>query len=184
MRSLTLDWERLEDETPKAYDAFCTYRAMKPAERSIDGARAKSGKAPGQIRAWERWSTKHRWVARVKAWDDNLAALMAKAQEDTVQEMAKRHAALGQNFQIVSNLVLQEWSRRIKNNEVDLEDVPVDVLSRLTREAAATAKVGVDMEIRASGKDEAGGVGAHFKLTITDEGRKQLADLFGDDDEH
>jgi len=96
-------WNKQPEETPKAYAAFCIYRDLKPGERSIDTAyrqtlsdeeRQKSAKrAPG---CWDRWSAKHKWVARVEAYDNHLDGIAQAAKEAEIQRVmsegyAQRH---------------------------------------------------------------------------------------------
>ena len=67
-------WEQRADESAKAYAAFCKYRALPAAERSIDAAwkKYKEGTesiTPGYFRAW---AAKNEWVARARAYDAYL----------------------------------------------------------------------------------------------------------------
>lgn len=66
-------WEKREDETPKAFAAFCAYRDMGKG-RSLDGAwRRQKGDekatAPGHF---TRWSVAHDWEERAAAYDAYL----------------------------------------------------------------------------------------------------------------
>jgi hypothetical protein len=70
--------ERLPDESPRAYRAFCCYRDLGP-NRSLDrawegycttpdeGKKSKSARRPGH---WGAWSQKFSWVRRAEAHDD------------------------------------------------------------------------------------------------------------------
>ena len=64
-------WDRLPDESPKAYTAFLAYRDCGP-DRSIPRAAGVADAYPGGYRHhwWKRWSTQYRWVSRCEAWDD------------------------------------------------------------------------------------------------------------------
>jgi hypothetical protein len=64
-------WERLPDETDKAFAAFCVYRDLSSG-RSIEKVQEKLGKNAGYIRVLYDWSSKNKWVDRVKAYDDYL----------------------------------------------------------------------------------------------------------------
>lgn len=81
-------WEIQEEETPKAFAAFCAYRDM-GHQRSIGGA---SGKASAP-RAWREWSVRHRWVERVAAYDEHLASVAVAVAEDCVKSQAAAYRA-------------------------------------------------------------------------------------------
>lgn len=63
-------WERLPNETDKAFAAFCQYLELGP-DRSIGQAhqRQNSGKTAAKSRWWEEWSSQYDWVARARAFD-------------------------------------------------------------------------------------------------------------------
>lgn len=72
---LAQPWRRLEEETPKAFDAFTVYLELGPS-RSIGKVRETIGKRSGYDRQLEKWSSKYNWIARAKAFD--TAELEAK----------------------------------------------------------------------------------------------------------
>lgn len=86
-------WERLPDETPKAFIAFHIYRDTEPINRSIAKCveAQKYSKATSKIRLWAVWSSKYRWVERVEAYDRyaDERALMIDMQAE--KEMRERH---------------------------------------------------------------------------------------------
>ena len=89
-----LAWERQENESARAYEAFSLYRDM-GAERSL----VKVGHSLGKSRALiERWSSQHDWVDRVKALEARDEMLRREAVEAHVQagaeDRGKREAAL------------------------------------------------------------------------------------------
>jgi len=71
-------WEKREEESSKAFNAFCAYRDLPPHERNLSIAYAKAykknmslyqngpRKAPAFIK---QWSAKFDWVKRCEAWD-------------------------------------------------------------------------------------------------------------------
>lgn len=80
-------WERLPAESAPAFAAFQFYRAMAPAERSLDAVgdalskpSRSPGKAPGRApgRVF-RWSREHRWVDRARAYDAHVDAETTRA---------------------------------------------------------------------------------------------------------
>lgn len=85
-------WERKENETSKAFAAFCAYRDLGPG-RSISKAHATvkprqtsgRGKAP---RHWEEWASLHDWPKRAQDYDLHLE-LQARQRRE-----AEHHAEL------------------------------------------------------------------------------------------
>ena len=81
-------WDRREDETDKAWGAFCLYRDLSPHERSLyavsealygDDEDEETGQEPAKNRprmapSWVReWSSRFSWVERARAHDDHIA---------------------------------------------------------------------------------------------------------------
>lgn len=73
-------WHRLENESAKAYDAFCSYYVLPPQHRSIAEAWRQTAAKARQERVrekpprhWADWSSAHSWVDRALAHDVYLA---------------------------------------------------------------------------------------------------------------
>jgi hypothetical protein len=77
-------WERLPDETSKAYAAFRQYRDLGPT-RTVT---AMSGVS--QISAG-RWARQHRWPARAAAWDAEAYRIEDARRLDQIREMDENH---------------------------------------------------------------------------------------------
>lgn len=94
-------WERQPGESPKAFQAFATYRDLGPG-RTIDAAYCTAkGLPPGSRRAarrWFTWSVQHRWVERVAAWDAEQDRLRRERAAKELEEMHERHAAMAKAF--------------------------------------------------------------------------------------
>ena len=124
-------WERREDETTKAYEAFCIYRDM-GRERSLNKVAEKLSKSDTLIK---RWSFTHGWVNRVAKWDDEQdrieREIAQKEQAKAIKDMRKRHADLGQAMLIKAARAL----KRIPDEEIKPGDISrmVDVASKLER---------------------------------------------------
>jgi hypothetical protein len=58
-------WERLDGESPQAFEAFAAYRDM-GADRSLSKVARHLGKSKSLL---DRWSVQHHWVNRSDAWD-------------------------------------------------------------------------------------------------------------------
>jgi hypothetical protein len=95
-------WERQNNESSKAYAAFCVYRDLGP-ERSLDKALSVANKKPTNRRHWSRWMEKYRWYERAQAYDDYIERKERKEKEKAIlekaDEMADRHVKLAKAFQ-------------------------------------------------------------------------------------
>jgi hypothetical protein len=82
-------WDRLPDESPKAYRAFLTFRDLGES-RTLMAASQTLGKSYSLIR---RWSKRHRWEERVWAWDVAQSrqdeAVVRRRRDDVVQQLAQ-----------------------------------------------------------------------------------------------
>lgn len=124
-------WERQENETPRAYEAFCVYRDLGPG-RSI----TKTSQALHKNRTTiGEWSTKNDWVKRATAWDDEndrLARELAqKEQAEAIKKMRKRHAALAMKMLEKAEAAIDS----IIDEDIKPTDIPrmVDVAAKLER---------------------------------------------------
>jgi len=77
-------WLRRDDETAKAYAAASLYFEM-GAKRSLEAAAQKCIKNVSLLR---RWSVKHQWLKRAKAYDAHLDAIAQKAIDKTAEKGA------------------------------------------------------------------------------------------------
>lgn len=77
-------WEKLPDETSKAYAAFRQYRDA-GAGRSVQGMTGVS------IISAQRWSRRHRWPARAQAWDAEAYRIEDARRLDQIREMDENH---------------------------------------------------------------------------------------------
>lgn len=65
-------WDRIGGEggeTTQAHAAFVAYLELGP-RRTHEAARVKLGRRSGYIRTIEKWSTKHTWISRARAFDE------------------------------------------------------------------------------------------------------------------
>jgi len=139
-------WERQENETPKAFDAFCAYRDLPTAERSLQKAWSKykertgnkSGTMPGRFRDW---SSANKWVDRVGAYDDYKDAQHREAyeverlkQRDNRQQVVRAlqgmTAKVMQTQQQVSmtpaelNALANAVSKVLNESRIEFDDLP------------------------------------------------------------
>lgn len=116
-------WEQQPGESAKAYAAFCLYRDLPPAKRSLravteliygpkPGMKRSQRNVPGKIRDWAaRW----RWAERAKAWDEEQDRQNREAQLQAIKEMRERHAEQAKYLQAkaleaLQKMVPQEFS--------------------------------------------------------------------------
>ena len=124
-------WERRENETTKAYEAFCIYRDM-GRERSLSKVAEKQQKSGSLI---GRWSRENDWVKRAARWDDEQDRIdretAQREQAKAIKEMRKRHADLGTAMLIKAAQALKS----IPIQDIKPGDISrmVDVASKLER---------------------------------------------------
>lgn len=120
-------WERLVDESTRAYAAFVHYRDLDPEIRSIpravEAARDKNpgkhrGKIETQINQAERWSSAHLWRARAEAWDQMLERRRVEGIIEARHEMGLRHVSLVDRMLETALAVFAE----IKPGEISVSD--------------------------------------------------------------
>lgn len=89
-------WERQPGETSTAFAAFRRYRDTPAKDRSIAKCvqEYNKGKGRANVGQWERWSTKHNWVARVTAWEDEQDRVARTARLEEIVEMNRRHTQI------------------------------------------------------------------------------------------
>lgn len=124
-------WERLKNETSKAYEAFCVYRDL-GTERSITKTSQTLDKNRTTV---GEWSTKYDWVKRAAAWDDEqdriAREIAQKEQAKAIREMRKKHANLASAMLLKATKALS----KIPDDEIKAGDVTrmVDIASKLER---------------------------------------------------
>lgn len=87
-------WDRLEDETDKAWEAFVYYREQLNVSLA-DLADDQYWDMPGKLTVLERWSSKYNWVARRRAfhsWLDQQRQLKKMQTFAELDELAMKEA--------------------------------------------------------------------------------------------
>lgn len=80
-------WDRRADESGPAFEAFASYRDAGPS-RSLEAVTAALEKSWTLI---SRWSGRHEWVARVAAYDTDIARRASeRTEEDDVEALARQ----------------------------------------------------------------------------------------------
>ena len=100
-------WDRLENESSKAYEAFCRYRDM-GISRSVMKVQEKYSDNYKTERLLHRWSTTFSWVNRCREFDKYMEKEMRKEFKNEYIEMNKRHAQYATLLQRKAMEQLQE----------------------------------------------------------------------------
>lgn len=77
-------WERLPEETGRAYEAFRAFRDLGPTRRLVDVPDTKLGTVRG-------WSQRYRWQERARAWDGEAYRIEDARRLEARRQMDERH---------------------------------------------------------------------------------------------
>ncbi len=118
-------YEKLETETPKAYEAFCAYRDM-GSSRSLHRVRDEEGKSHGTL---EKWCRDHNWVKRVEAYDIDQEAIARQileeenreAYREKLRKYRQENEEIGNALRATAVIVLKKF--RTFANDLDPKDI-------------------------------------------------------------
>src|ERR687889_416180 len=88
-------WDRLSNESGRAYEAFKVYMFMSPAERSVVGAWREWTENPEAARPspfFKGWAREHAWPERARAHDHHLELIRERGMEKAIEEEAAKQA--------------------------------------------------------------------------------------------
>ena len=85
-------WDRQPGEGSKPWAAFCVYRDMDPAMRSLSNVAQQLSKSKVLM---ARWSSSWRWVGRVQAWDSEKDRQKRAGALKAIEDMGRRQVAMG-----------------------------------------------------------------------------------------
>src|SRR5215204_3112473 len=92
-------WDRLENESDRAYRAFECFLNLPSGERTLLGAYRRhvgNSEAAKPSDTWSGWSNAFAWRERAAAYDDHLASRRREAYERGIEEEAERQGALAE----------------------------------------------------------------------------------------
>lgn len=141
-------WERQDNESDQAFEAFELYR-LQGQVRSLAKAARDLGKSTTLL---EGWSTKHGWRLRVLAWDRHEARLL---NEKIIIGRADMRARLINQAQ---NMQLKAASRVANMSEADIRALsPAQVVAffRAAADAEVKARSIPDVEMEGAERDTA-----------------------------
>ena len=109
-------YERQPNEPDQAFEAFCLYRDMGVAVRSIKKAAKKLNRSQTLLGNWNRiWS----WRTRVTEWDRFLDSEVRKEDIKAARDMRKRHIKISLGMQRLASL---ELNRLLEDAETKSAD--------------------------------------------------------------
>jgi hypothetical protein len=116
------EWDRLPQESPKAYAAFNVYRNLEPRERTTKVAAELfygGDVTEATIGTLGTWSRNYSCVARALAWDEWIRKAEDEERIKAVREMRSRHATLAKMIQKKA----LDRLRKMIPEELSVEDV-------------------------------------------------------------
>jgi hypothetical protein len=98
-------WERLADESGKAYKAFCVFRdygAERNIRKAVESFETDKSKWEKRYRVWRNWSTDYRWRERALDYDRYTEKLKATEFRKTIEAQGEVHRAItGKMLEVV-----------------------------------------------------------------------------------
>jgi hypothetical protein len=104
-------WERLSDESAKAFQAFAAYRDLPVEERSLSTVSEQLRKSKSLC---ARWSAQFRWVERAAAWDshqDERRRTRLAAEREKMIERQLQHNRIASQALMAPLLALAKLSQ-------------------------------------------------------------------------
>lgn len=122
-------WERKENESNKAFQAFCIFRDL-GAGRTLAAVAEKLRKSYDLIR---RWSKNYFWQNRADAWDKMISEKAAKKAAEEYAKMLEVQINLGKMLQAKAAKAIQN---------IDFENVSIKSLPSVVN----AINIGVEIE--------------------------------------
>jgi|ERR1700674_3408463 len=134
--------ERLPQESPRAYRAFCIYRDLGP-DRSLDQAwkRFCAASDPAKYRGsarrpghWAAWSQKYQWVERAEGYDDFI-------EEENRSAAAERRRKLHEARSKFQSEEQQRIENQVRNADAVLDKMgtaPLNEVIQITKDGNKT----------------------------------------------
>ena len=133
-RAASEDFDCLEKEGAKAYEAFTVYRDLPIHERSLTTVSARLQKSKSLC---ARWSVQFRWVERARAWDshqDQMRRTRLAAEREKIRERQLQQSHIASQALMASLVAL---AKRAQTKADAFASVPAADLAKV---AALSAK--------------------------------------------
>lgn len=140
-------FDRLENESDPAWQAFVAYRDLGP-ERNIRKVAQSLSKS---VALMGEWSSRHQWVARAAAWDAEVDRHRRAASLSAISEMVERHATHTQAQLQALMAPARELLKRLQQNPALLAEVSDAQLIRYCSSAARAVPALIQAERLARG---------------------------------
>lgn len=144
-------YEKLENETPKAWEAFCIYRNM-GHNRTFERVRDQLGKS---IPLLERWGRTYNWRERVNAFDIDQEAITREIlinqniieHKRKLEKLRKEDEEMGNAARATQAMFLQKLQKRAK--ELDPDKIQVKDLNVVANAMKICGEIGDNLLSRA-----------------------------------
>jgi hypothetical protein len=161
-------WDRQPDESDPAWAAFNEYRSM-GGMRSLAKVGQKLGKSTTLL---ERWSVRHSWPARSREWDIEAEKRSRDAEVNALKEMRKRQIDLAMGGQALIGIEITKHLAAARANP-NTPTLSIDQCHRLGDWVT---------KLERQNRGEPDTIQELRHDVSVDERRKQLRQLFADDD--
>src|SRR5215211_1912899 len=150
-------WDRLSNESGRAYEAFKVYMYMSPAERSVVGAWREWTENPEAARPspfFEGWAREHAWSERARAHDHHLELIRERGMEKAIEEEAAKQARQVERvrgrFHELMAITYEKAIEYLEEDDFATQLRPADVVQILKLHLETVHKLG-DSEPEAEG---------------------------------
>lgn len=126
-------WDRQENESNKAYEAFCIFRDLGES-RSLQKVCVECAKSRNLI---SRWANNFNWQSRADAWDASITEEARKRAAKDKAKMIERQIQIGQ--------MLQSKAANAINNK-NLEEASINALGQLIELGAKLERTAREIE--------------------------------------
>lgn len=103
IKEATLDnepWNKMRNESAKAYAAFLSYKNLPARDRSLRKACIEhyGSATSSKIRQFQHWSARNMWVDRAVAWDQYVAQEADEKELEAIKRMREQHLTVAQGL--------------------------------------------------------------------------------------
>lgn len=126
----TQRWERLPDESARAFHGFCLYRDLPPAQRSLRYACKLMHGDDGNATTFFRWSRQYNWLERAAEHDNYLAEIERLRWAERRQQVREDDYTQGGDLRKLADQMIEDAGNYIKERRV-IEDGTVIIYRQI-----------------------------------------------------